>query len=128
IHVHPQGGFLYVTNRKSAVQQQDGTPVFAGGENTLAVFALDPATGAPRLIQHEDTRGYEPRTFAIDPSGQFLVVANQKAMAVGAGQPPTPPNLALFRLGSDGKLSFVNTTPVTQGGEAFWIGMVGLSG
>ena len=125
IHVHPAGGFVYVTNRKSAVQPQDGTPVFAGGENTLAVFALDPH-GAPRLIQHEDTRGFEPRTFAIDPSGRFLVVANQKAMVVRAGQAPTPPNLALFSIGADGKLTFIATTPMIQGGDAFWVGMVGL--
>lgn len=128
IHVHPQGGFVTVTNRKSAVQQQDGTPVFAGGENTLAVFAIDARSGEPRLIQHEDTRGFEPRTFAIDPSGRFLVVANQKAMVVRAGEAPTPANLALFCLGADGKPAFVATTPMTQGGDAFWVGMVGLPG
>ena len=47
--------------------------VFAGGENSLAVFALDPASGEPTLIQHVDTRGIHCRTFHIDPSGRMLV-------------------------------------------------------
>jgi 6-phosphogluconolactonase (cycloisomerase 2 family) len=126
IHVHPQGGFVYVTNRKSAVQEQDGKPVFAGGENTIAAFAINPRSGEPTLIQHEDTRGFEPRTFAINPGGRFLVVANQKTITARADEAPTPPNLALFRLAADGKLAFVSTTPMTQGGDAFWAGMVGL--
>jgi 6-phosphogluconolactonase (cycloisomerase 2 family) len=128
IHVHPQGGFVYLTNRSDAVQQLAGGSFFAGGENNVAVFAIDRASGEPTLIQHEDTRGFEPRTFTIDPSGRFLVVANQKALAARAGAAPTPPNLTLFRIGADGKLAFVGTTPMTQGGDAFWAGMVGLPG
>jgi hypothetical protein len=102
--------------------------VYGGGENNVAVFAIDPRSGEPTLIQHEETRGYEPRTFAIDPAGRFLVVANQKAMVARAGEAPTPPNLALFSIGADGKLTFIATTPITppmtQGGDAFWVGMV----
>lgn len=128
IHVHPQGGFVYLTNRSDAVQNG----VYGGGENNVAVFAIDQRSGEPRLIQHEETRGYEPRTFAIDPAGHFLVVANQKAMVARAGEAPTPPNLALFSIGADGKLTFIATTPMTPpmttpmtlGGEAFWVGMV----
>lgn len=125
IHVHPQGRFVYVTNRSSAVDPQSGA--FAGGENTVAVFAIDPESGAPRLIQHEDTRGFEPRTFAIDRGGRLLVVANQKTMRLGSGT-TVAPNLATFRLGADGRLAFVGTTPMIQGGDAFWAGMVALPG
>ena len=47
VHVHPSGRFVYVANRASSTVEANGTRVFAGGENTLAVFAIDPATGEP---------------------------------------------------------------------------------
>lgn len=122
IHVHPGGGFVTVTNRCPA-----GPDGVGGGQNSLAVFALDPQSGAPRLVQHEDTRGAEPRTFAIEPSGRALVVANQRP-TLRAGAPPSPPNLALFRIDPAGRLGFVATTPITHGGDAFWVGTVGLPG
>jgi 6-phosphogluconolactonase len=102
--------------------------VFAGGENSVAVFALDERTGEPTLIQSEDTRGFEARTFGIDPSGRIAIAANQKAMAVqeGGAVSQTAPNLAVYRIGADGKLSYVRKYDVTQGGEAFWLGIVAL--
>lgn len=127
IHVHPSGKFLYLTNRNDATRP--GTPpLYAGGENSLTVFALDERTGEPTVLQSEDTHGFEPRTFAIDPSGRVAVVANQKAMAVpqGGAVSQVAPNLALYRIGADGKLSYVRRYDVTQGGEAFWTGIVAL--
>ena len=62
IAVHPGGRFLYVSNR---------------GHDSIAVFALDPATGAPTLVQNEPSGGRTPRGFALDPSGRYLVSANQ---------------------------------------------------
>lgn len=129
IHVHPNGKFAYVTNRNDATRA--GSPaLFAGGENSVAVFALDERTGEPTLLQNEDTRGFEPRTFSIDPAGRVLIAANQKAMAIqqGGGVAQVPANLALYRIGSDGKLSYVRKYDVTQGGEALWMGIVALPG
>ena len=129
IHVHPNGRFVYLSNRNDAVRNAgEGAaqrPVFAGGENNLAVFALDAETGEPTLIQHEDTQGFEPRTVAIDPGGRFLVAANQKALSVleGGAVKPVAASLALYRIGADGKLTFIAKHDVT-GGEAFWLGMV----
>ena len=75
VHVHPNGRTVYVANRpaKRAIRRQR---VFAGGENSLAVYAIDQATGEPNLIQHIDTHGVHPRTFHIDPSGRLMVVAH----------------------------------------------------
>src|SRR3954469_13350898 len=57
LHVHPNGRTVYVANRASSTVQADGQPVFAGGENSLAVFGIDPNTGVPQPIQHVDTHG-----------------------------------------------------------------------
>src|SRR6476469_7085391 len=67
--LHPGGGTLYVANRADRITRIDGTPAFAGGENSIAVFGLDAATGAPTLRQQIATRGIEPRTLATDASG-----------------------------------------------------------
>ena len=48
IHIHPNGRFLYTANRADSTVEFDGKPVFAGGENSIAVFAIDQATGEPR--------------------------------------------------------------------------------
>jgi hypothetical protein len=41
IHVHPNGRFVYLTNRASRLVDFEGKKVFAGGENSIAVFAID---------------------------------------------------------------------------------------
>ena len=41
IHVHPNGRFVYVTNRNQGEIDVDGKKVFNGGENNVAVFAID---------------------------------------------------------------------------------------
>jgi 6-phosphogluconolactonase (cycloisomerase 2 family) len=64
--LHPSGRFVYVGNRASATTDVQGTPVSIGGENTIAVFSINQETGEPTLIQTADTRGFHPRTFAID--------------------------------------------------------------
>ena len=60
---------FYVSNRAFDTVNFDGKKIFPGGENNIAVFAIDPATGEPTLIQNEDVRGIYPRTFALDPAG-----------------------------------------------------------
>jgi 6-phosphogluconolactonase (cycloisomerase 2 family) len=128
IHVHPTGRFVYVGNRASATTDVGGAAVSAGGENTIAVFAVDQNTGAPTLMQTVDTRGFQPRTFGLDAAGRVLVVGNQNPLAVrgDGGVRAVPASLALFRIGADGRLTFVRTHEVDARPEAgrllFWAG------
>ena len=62
IHVHPNGKFLYGSNR---------------GHNSIVIYRIDEATGRLTLIGHESTQGEVPRNFAIDPTGRILLAANQ---------------------------------------------------
>ncbi len=127
VHVHPNGRFVYVANRASSTVGEGAERVFAGGENTLAVYAIDSATGEPNPVQHVDTRGIHCRTFHIDPSGQILVAAHIMGLPVkdGATIRKVPACLSVFRIGSDGKLDFVRKYDVDVGSrQMFWMGMV----
>jgi 6-phosphogluconolactonase len=127
IHVHPNGRFVYVANRASSTVGEGAERVFAGGENTLAVFAIDPATGEPSAIQHVDTHGIHCRTFHIDPSGRLLVAAHIIGLPVREGGVirTMPACLSLFRIADDGKLDFVRKYDVDVGDrQMFWMGMV----
>jgi 6-phosphogluconolactonase (cycloisomerase 2 family) len=132
IHVHPSGRFVYVGNRASATTEIQGARVSVGGENTIAVFAIDRDTGEPTLIQAMDTRGFHPRTFALDGSGRLLIVGNQTPLAVrdGSGVRIVPATLSVFRIGADGKLEFARQYPVdadpAAGRLLFWVGMAAL--
>ena len=70
IHIHPNGRFVYVGNRASGLIEGQGKKYAAGGENSIAVFAINQANGEPRLLQAVDTHGFHPRTFSIDPTGR----------------------------------------------------------
>jgi 6-phosphogluconolactonase len=127
VHVHPNGRFVYVANRASSTVESDGRRVFAGGENTLAVFAIDPDSGEPQPIQHADTHGIHCRTFHIDPSGRMLVAAHIIGLPVkdGTAIREVPATLAVFRIGADGRLDFVRKYDVETGDrQMFWMGMV----
>ena len=76
IHIHPNGKFVYVTNRASDLSSFDGKPAVIGGQNDIAVFSVDEKTGEPTLIQNADGHSIELRTFGIDPSGRMLVAAS----------------------------------------------------
>ncbi len=65
IHVSPDGKFVYASNR--------------GESNTLAIYAVDPATGKLTYMAHQSTLGKIPRNFNLDPSGNYLLVANQNS-------------------------------------------------
>jgi len=67
ILVHPGGKFLYGSNR---------------GYDSIAVFAIDAATGGLTPVENVSTRGSRPRSFAIDPSGRYLFVANVETQSV----------------------------------------------
>jgi 6-phosphogluconolactonase len=64
IHISPDGKFLYSSNRDDA--------------NTLAIFAIQ-KDGRLKPISHQSTLGKVPRNFAIDPSGNYLLVAHQNS-------------------------------------------------
>jgi 6-phosphogluconolactonase (cycloisomerase 2 family) len=128
IHIHPNGRFVYQANR-SATVDASGRPVDGGGENSIAVYAINAQSGEPTLIQNADTHGAEPRTFALDPSARMLVAANQTAIFAGTGSNTKmiPASLAVFRLRDDGKLDFVCKYDVdTSAGSLFWMGIVAL--
>jgi 6-phosphogluconolactonase len=129
VHVHPNGRYVYVGNRASDTVDFNGKQVFPGGENSIAVFAIDPSSGEPTLIQNADVHGIHPRTFALDPSGKMLVAATIQAALVRDGDEvkTVPANLATFHVGPDGKLTFAHNYEVDTG-EAmqFWSGMVAL--
>ncbi len=62
IAVHPNGKFLYTSNR---------------GHDSIAIFAIDAAKGTLTFVVHVLPGGKEPRHFAIDPSGKYLLAENQ---------------------------------------------------
>jgi len=129
IHVHPNGRYVYISNRADGTVDFNGTPVFGGGENSIAVYALDQSTGEPTLIQHADPRSFHVRTFTIDPSGLLLVAANIVDMRVRDGRNLryVPAGLSVFRIGADGKLEFVRKYDVELGGKLqWWAGFVSL--
>jgi 6-phosphogluconolactonase (cycloisomerase 2 family) len=127
VHVHPNGRFVYGVNRADTTVEFQGRRVFVGGENTLAVYAIDATTGAPTPIQHVDTRGIHCRTFHIDPSGRILVAAHIMGLAVRDGNAvrEQPACLSVFRIGTDGTLQFARKYNVEVGDRTmFWMGMV----
>ena len=127
IHVHPNGRFVYLANRAYARDELDGRRVAVGGENNIAMFAIDRATGEPTLVQTVDTRGFYARTFAIDPSGRVMVVGNIEPLDVAEGGSYTtvPASLSMFRIGGDGRLEYVRKYDVDVGGRLmFWTGII----
>lgn len=65
IHISPDGKFLYGSNRL--------------GLNEIIIFKIDQDSGKLSFVGRESSGGKTPRNFAIDPSGQFLLVANQNS-------------------------------------------------
>jgi 6-phosphogluconolactonase len=63
IFVHPNGRFVYGTNR---------------GHNSIAIFKIK-ADGTLESVGHEPTQGKIPRSFMISPDGKLLLVANQNS-------------------------------------------------
>ena len=62
IHMTPNGKFLYISERTSS---------------TLAAFSVDGATGKLTYLSSTSTER-QPRGFAIDPRGRFLVAIGRK--------------------------------------------------
>ena len=88
IVVHPNGKFLYSSNR---------------GSDSIAVFTVDSQKGTLSLRENVSTGGKTPRNFTIDPTGKYLLAANQESN-----------NIVVFRIDQkSGKL-----TPTGQVVEA----------
>ncbi len=62
IHISPDGFFLYASNREK--------------EHSISIFSIDTTSGLLTLVGHQKTGGKHPRMFAIDPTGNYLLVAN----------------------------------------------------
>ena len=65
IHVSPDGKFLYASNR--------------GESNTIGIFEVNQKSGLLSYVDHQSTLGKTPRNFNFDPSGNFLLAANQNS-------------------------------------------------
>jgi 6-phosphogluconolactonase len=63
IHLSPDGKFLYTSNR--------------GKADNITIFAVN-ADGTLTTKGYEPVLGEGPRNFMIDPTGNFLLVANQR--------------------------------------------------
>jgi len=64
IHVSKDGKFLYCSNR--------------GSSNSIAIFKIDSQTGKLTKVGEQSCMGKTPRNFNFDPTGNFLLVANQQ--------------------------------------------------
>jgi 6-phosphogluconolactonase len=62
IHVHPNGKFVYSSNR--------------GQANNIALFRVDPVKGTLTFQGNTPSGGPHPRYFGLDPTGTWLVTAN----------------------------------------------------
>ncbi|WEZ90121.1 lactonase family protein [Pseudomonas sp. NyZ480] len=65
LHLSADGRFLYVSNR--------------GAANEIVAFSVAKDDGQLRFLQRRSVEGDHPREFALDPSDNFVLVANQKS-------------------------------------------------
>jgi 6-phosphogluconolactonase len=65
IHIAPNGKFLYSSNR--------------GESNSISIFRINKRHGTLQWIGEQPGLGEKPRNFNFDPSGKFLLVANQNS-------------------------------------------------
>jgi 6-phosphogluconolactonase len=90
--VHPNGKFVYGSNR---------------GHNSLAIFAVAEGTRRLSFVAHETAGGTlrTPRGFGFDPSGRYLLLANQA----------DPGFVTVFEVNAtDGRLTRVGSTPAQR--------------
>ncbi|MHC4226237.1 MAG: lactonase family protein [Planctomycetota bacterium] len=67
VRVHPNGRFLYGSNR---------------GHDSIAVYRINRRKGTLTFVEHETADIKTPRNFNIDPTGKFCLVANQGSDSV----------------------------------------------
>jgi 6-phosphogluconolactonase len=87
VHVHPNGQFVYGSNR---------------AHDSIVIYRIEETTGKLSLVGFEPTRGKTPRNFAINPTGDLLLVANQDSS-----------NIVIFQIDpASGKLSHLASNDV----------------
>ncbi|WP_100613421.1 lactonase family protein [Confluentibacter citreus] len=87
IHLSKNELYLYGSNR---------------GENSIVVYKRNKIDGTIEKIQTMPVHGDWPRNFTLDPTGKFLLVANQRSQ-----------NITVFKVDTPtGKLSFLNEVKV----------------
>ncbi len=67
VQLDQAGRYLYVSNR---------------GHDSIAQFSIDAANGTLALVGHTPSGGKTPRYFTFDPTGGFVLVANQNSRSV----------------------------------------------
>jgi hypothetical protein len=105
----------------------NGQKVSNGGENSIVAWSLDELSGEPILLQRVDARGFELRTFTIDPAGKVLIAAATTPLLVqeGRGVRTVSAGFSIFRIQPNGTLDFVRKIDVdTSHGILFWCGLL----
>jgi len=67
VHMHPNGRYLYCSNR---------------GADTIARFGIAAGSGSLTPLGQTPCGGAWPRNFAIDPAGRYMHVANSKSDSI----------------------------------------------
>jgi len=101
ILVHPNGKFVYATVR---------------GHDSVSVFAADAGSGRLTFVQNISAGGNVPRGLGLDPTGRWLIVANQKSdnaveFAVDAPTGKLSPAGRKLKIGSPVDVKFVKCGP-----------------
>lgn len=68
VQVSSDGRFLYANTRAVI--------------NEISIFSIDGSTGRLTQVGRHSTMGEKPRTFTIDPTGNWLLVANQRSNSI----------------------------------------------
>ena len=68
IMISPDGKFLYASDR--------------GDLNQIVIFSIDPDSGELTFKGNQSSFGSHPRNFTIDPTGNYLLAANQDSESV----------------------------------------------
>jgi 6-phosphogluconolactonase len=72
-------GFKGNSSTAEVAVNHAGTRVYGSnrGHDSIALFAIDPRHETLSAMDHSSTLGKTPRHFTLDPTGKFLLVANQ---------------------------------------------------
>jgi 6-phosphogluconolactonase len=98
-HIAFNGPFLYVANRS---------------DRSIGIFSVD-AAGKPQSVGWQRMGAVDVREFSSDPSGKYMIVANQ-----------TPSQVTVFKIdGASGKLTPVGS-PLAAKSQASAVTIVGL--
>ncbi|WDF56004.1 lactonase family protein [Mucilaginibacter sp. KACC 22063] len=85
IKISPDGRFLYASNR--------------GAADDIVIYSINKESGMLTYVDRVSSLGNNPRDFAIDPTGNFLLVANQDS-----------DNIVVYKINqSTGKLTLTAT-------------------